>query len=490
MEEPRMVGRIREHARLLIGTAAALCCVLAAPFPASAESGPEEALAVILTQEPDVPVLGRPFTLALLVDHPAAAEVRVDPPPFPAALRPDRVRAAPRAVPGFSGGSERWTAVEYVFTVAASGSIEIGPFSVEAGGKRAETEPLTLIIAENGESSVAAALRWSADDAAERALRAGRPAEVRLILSGAEGAEAFRSDAAAPERAALEALPIDAALRLAGVVGRYRLIPLESGSLRLPPVELRLKDGRSLRSPPLVLAAAAPGAAAAEPASSRPAGREVPERTASFTAPAFPKAAALPFPFLRARLESLLAPARERWAAGDYVSALAFLRAAERDDPLGMAVEETRAAAERSLSLGAGFDEPYAPRVPFAIAALLASLFWLPVFLGAAAALIRKKPVTSAGARRFLIAAAALVLTVFCALRPLYAGLRARGYALLSACYTLRVPDGESARSASFQAGQSVRTVERARSGGIDWLFVEAEDGRSGWVEAARARRY
>ncbi len=481
---PGYAGLLSKAAPLLL-----LAALAALPSPAPAESADGEGLSLILSQSPDAPVVGRSFILTLLVSHPNPAEVRVDAPPFPPALSLDRVKSAPRSVPGMPGESERWTAVEYAFTVKAPGPFVIGPFEVSAAGRRAETGTVSAAAALPPGPADPPSLEWVVEAAERRALEAGSAAELRLHLSGAAAAPDLRPDTDVPEDSIFEALPLDPPMRAAGIVGSFRLTPLRKGPLRLPAASLELPDGRILRARPLSFEISS-GASGSKSVSGT-GGKAASSVKSLSRGPVadFPSAPMYP-PVLSVSIARDLDAARRAWETGDYVSALATLRAAERDRVAGPVVRGVRIGAERVLALGPSEDEPYAPR-----AALLAlALSFLAAALGSAFALLldalRGKRVTSRRRRRLAFMAAALISAALCASWLFYARTRASGHVVLGRCFSLRVPDPGSARSASFSEGQSARVSARAVSGGAEWLYIETTDGRSGWIDASRARGY
>lgn len=481
-----MARRFREHAGLLRRTLCAAAALLALAAAAAAESGPEEALAVAVSSAPEEPAADGPFTLTLLVGHPSPAEVVVQAPAFPASFRLERTRVEPRLLPGSGGRDERWTAVEYAFRLTAPGEFRLGRFSVRAAEKRAATEELVVRVSGGEPLPAPASLRWEGVPAA---LRVGEAAELALVLSGAIAEAGTQAAVAVPENAVFRALPVPEADRRRGTVARFRLTPLESGAFRLPEASLRA-GGAVLRAPSRTVPVSAAGAPAGKTAVPAAAAARRSVRAAAVPSAAFPEASPAVPRLLRPALDGVLGIARDSWNLGDRVSSLAVLRAAERDSSLGLLVRPVRKAAEAALGLAPGRDEPFAPFT--ALAALLAVS--LAAALGGALSLLpgllKGRGVTSSARRRFTLVGVAAALALLSAGRLLYAGSRAGESVVLSDCSSLRVPDPASARSAAFSAGQSARVAVRAADEAGEWLFVEAEDGRSGWVRSADARRY
>jgi len=498
MEEPGMASRFREYSGLLIVCRRAALSLLflaslSLPAPSFAESWPADPLSLILGQSPETPSVGGPLELVLLVSHPVPSEIGVRAPVFPSSLRLERVKTSPRAMPGFSGGEERWTAIEYVFTILDPGPIEIGSFTVSVQGRSAESGPLAIVAAGPSAIGPRASLFW---EGAPASSRAGESFELRLRLAGIEAADSLRPEVSVPEGAIFQAVPASPQERSAGLLGRYRVTALETGMLRLPTASLRLGDGTVLSSAARAVSIV-PGADGrsgetsqtlpARSSSARPASEPA---GADESMPRFPDPGAWRLPFLDAFLDPVFAASRGLWVSGDALGALGALRAAERDFVLGPAFRDIRREAERALGLSPGHDEAYAPRMPL----------WIVIALSAAGSLAagcsllygRIRGNTASFARRRLLALACVFAAAagLAGARLLYASYRAERSVVLAACVSRRVPDDGSARSAEFSTGQAAFVVERVRVGQIDWLYIEIADGRSGWIEASFARRY
>lgn len=481
-----MARRFRQYAGLLsrLLLAVSLCLGMPARNAFSA-SGPEEPLRVVVFRAPDSPRDGGSFTLTLFIDHPRPQDVSVDAPVFPPSLRLERTRVEPRLFPGTAGSSERWTTVEYSFRPASSGEFRIGSFVVRAAGKSAESAPFTLSVGGGAPAAARKSLAW---DGAPLQAAVGSSFEIRLIASGFVPDGSLLPGISAPENAILEALAVSEADRLSGTVARFRATLMDSTPFRLPPLTLRLGDGSEVAAPPLAVAAV--GA---------PSGGRVPVALVMRDSPNMPKPARPSFPeesqaafpgFVRASTAPILESARRDWEKGSYGAAVATLRAAERDSVFGLFIRPTRREAEKSLSLPPSRDEAYAPLVPLAVSAL-AGAFVFALF-GAAALLeaVKRNAVTSRRRRRFMIISAAAALFALASSRLVFAGARKREAVVLSACRSLRVPDPVSAASAEFSEGQAARATSSTGAGEGSWLFVETDDGRSGWIEAVYAHRY
>jgi hypothetical protein len=130
---------------------------------------------------------------------------------------------------------------------------------------------------------------------------------------------------------------------------------------------------------------------------------------------------------------------------------------------------------------------PFAVLLTFAFAAALTAAFFGFTLL---AEFLKRSIVTSTRRRRFTVVCVAAAIALLASSRLAYAASSAGERVILSACRALRVPDPASAPSAEFAEGQAARASARTGKGQDGWLFIELDDGRSGWIEAVHARRY
>ena len=505
MEKPGMEGRFVVRGGLLmrpaftryLRIAAIVFGFLLATFYVSAESasggaGPDEPLTLLVSVSPDRPSIEAALVITILVDYSDPERTMVRPPILPAAFSLDRVRSEPRRIRGTSGADERWTAIEFTFSIQAAGEYRLGPFEVEVPQKRAITAPLNIRVAGADGSASAPSpvnlrkLEWRA---LPSVMRSGESAEVILALMGGGSFTEATVSAAAPENAVLETLPLRNEDRTRGIVGRFRLTALASPGFRLPSVVVTL-NGESALSASGGWIAVSPAAgprgnpprSSVAPASSSGIAAGEPSRAS--LKPLFPDLTGLPAPFA-ASAERPLELARAAWARGDYAVALAILRAAERDSLVGFAVASVRREAERALDLENTPDEGYAPtKVLIALAA--ASLLF---------ALLRfffSSRVTSDRRRGYMFtiicfALAFLSIGRLLAIRLDAAGFLGRGIAAVTpACTVYRIPEADGGISTEFSDGQPVRL----RSSAGSWIYAEAPDGQAGWVQGDRMIRY
>ena len=474
------------------GLIALLCLLAAAPIPAQSGkkgaatggSGPEEPLAVLVTVSPERPSVDSALVVTLLVEYPDPTRAEVRAPTLPRGVTLERVRSEPRLVRG-GDRDERWTAIEFTFSVAEEGEFAFDPFRVEVPEKRGSTPPLTIRVSGPGGVSRPPVPRRSlAWERVPSTLRAGVAAEVLLVMAGGPAGEATIS-ADAPEGALMESLALSEEDRARGVVARFRLTALQAPGFRLPAVVVAPAGESSLRAEAGWIAVT-PGPAQ-EARGGRPA-------AAPASAPAEPAKADLKPPFpaiprfiapLRAPAERTIALARTAWETEDYARALAVLWGAHGDARAGIGRGRVGGAAERSLGLMNTPDEAYAP---WSLSALVACVCLLACVL----AFFSKRRVTSGKRRGYTVAIFFLLLAALsvghrAAVRLDAAGYLGRGIAAVSpACPVFRIPEKEGGVAAEFAAGQPVRL----RSSAGTWQYAEAPDGQAGWVEGDRMIRY
>jgi hypothetical protein len=209
------------------------------PFPPvlGAQSPPELRLQV--ESFPENPVSGGSWTLILLVDHPRPQELEVRPPPFPPGLILEARRREPRLV-----GDERWTALEYRFTLQGSGRLDLGPFEITGPRSAARSAPLSLDIpapAKTGERRFQ--LVW---EYIPSRLAAGEAVEFSLGIPGWDTRRPMPAAALllppTPPGCILEALELRPGDAEAGRVLRLRLISLSGGRFTLPRRTVRVGD--------------------------------------------------------------------------------------------------------------------------------------------------------------------------------------------------------------------------------------------------------
>ena len=486
MEEPGMESGIFDLAGLLnmrrfARPLTALIMALSVALPTLAESGPDEALGLIVSTRPEVLTADSIMVLSILVDHPRPDEVKVLIPDLPSSLALERVATLSRLVEGTSG-QERWTAVELSLFLRSAGTILIPPIRIAVKGKDAATSPLELSVA--GvllTPGPLPSLSWRA--VPERA-EAGKPFTAELVCKGFALSAESETVVAVAENALVQSL----GAAEGGTILRFRITPLAAGRLELPSVMVRTGNAE-IRSPSLAIRAAEGISGPSRPAS-RPAvasggasasGPKTPPKTARVDFESLPRS---PSPsFLAKELASRLEPVRTAWNAGEGAYALAMLRAGERDSPAGFLLSETRRAAELELGIEGAGNEKYAPLillVPLAFVSLAA--FFFSSTLGGRGKRRRASVVALIALPLFLLSSTWSLLS-----RVDSAGFFGSGArVVLKACVSYRVPDEESGTGDEFSEGWPARVLSVADS----WAYVETAKGLSGWIHRQNAVFY
>jgi hypothetical protein len=441
------------------------------------------------------------------------------------------MRSEPRLVPqGPDGENERWTAMEFQFSLRGSGRIALGPFEVTVPGGSALTPPLSISVRGAPEPLFRPQLGWQHPPT----LRAGEPAELILTLSGWDPRRALPGPGLflpkTPPGAILELVsdardrPSQAAEPAALL--RLNVIPLgaqngegsASGGnfFTLPQASIAF-EGLSLTVPalrvPVLPAAAGSGgepapdiagaAVAAETAAAIPG-------AAGATAAAFPAGDTGGFLF-RSACAGIREQAEALWAAGRRAEALGELRRNERDLYAGPALIPLRREAEQALGLAAQGNEKWRPRLLLAAGLLLClgllaltmiarySKGLSPQPIPLARPAVRGNAEADVKTADFKIGS---VTTYFsrgykCILILLAAGAGlclwglgdsagqflpgSARYALVRETDVRRVPEPEGAVNAHFREGARVLI----RSDRLNWAYVESPAGAgAGWVRS------
>jgi hypothetical protein len=260
MEKPGMGGRRKPAGAGLLSrpkilTAALLAGVCGFLFsPPLWAQEPRGELLVRTETAPEQPAAGGIWTLTFLVNHPRPGEVDIVPPPLPPALALESLRREARFVK-----NERWTLVEYRFTIRGSGRIRLAPFEIASPQGRARSAPLSLEVrAAGGLEDFHPRLVW--ENIPPR-LALGEALEFSLRL--VDGDPDRPPPAAAvllppvPRDCILEALEARPGDGDSGRLLRLRLIPLAAGEFSLPAAAVRSGD-LTLERPPLRIPVVSP----------------------------------------------------------------------------------------------------------------------------------------------------------------------------------------------------------------------------------------
>jgi len=184
---------------------------------------------------PDNPVEGAILTLTLLVDHGNPDEVNVLAPPFTDGILLDFMLKGPRAV---NDGSERWTAIEFRFSLISQGTITFEPFTVITPRGQSQTAAFDINVRRaspnNAGPTTLFRLSWENIPAN---LKVGENAIISLRVNG------WKNNSVLPESGLflppvpmghiVESLPISEKEKSTGIALKLRVIPLQTGTLTI-----------------------------------------------------------------------------------------------------------------------------------------------------------------------------------------------------------------------------------------------------------------
>ena len=311
---------------------------------------------VVMHSEPGHPAAGSTWTLTLLVAHSEPNEVDVRAPHFPDAIFLDQLLKGPRLSEETS--FERWTAIEYRFTLIRPGTVSFEPFTVITPRWQESTAPFSLRVLRSPDAPETRHYQLAWEQLPPR-LQTGESAIFGLRVSNWR-AMAVLPDARlfmppVPQGCILESVPVPAEERYQGVALRLRVIPLEAVPFVLDR-RLIAHDGSMYEVPALrITVSTAERAAPNAPA--MPAETVRAENNAA--PPPFPSpgtlAAGNPRQYQRhrAQCDAIYGAAKNLWERGEFAEALAMLRQNERDHPAGGAFAAVRREAERAIGLAA-----------------------------------------------------------------------------------------------------------------------------------------
>jgi hypothetical protein len=403
-------------------------------------------------------------------------------------------------IPGPGGVSRRWTVAEFSFIPQRGGTFVLGPFEIQAADKRAFTAPIRFSV--RGPEGPAGEYRpFFSWETPPLPLSLGESGEFALLLTGWDPQKPFPLRdffrGKVSEDLILETRTLSDSDRERGLVCRFRLIPLAAGDFELGPV---LFPGEDIPEIPAVRfkVKAAPERPASADLSPRDSGD--PAASVGLAGPAEPEGvASIPFPpgevpgFLpfRTGYERTRQNARELWDEGKRAEALAALRRGERDLLSGPALASLRRNMEQVLALESGGDEIWFPFFGGLCAGIFILILGVHLF-SSGGPFRGKKNVTSSALRRYKRSILFLTVIFTGALFGLGEGVIRRGgtgkepaagkRGVLRTAAAYRVPDLESGVDVLFKDGQRVLIRDAARN----WVYVEAPDGRTGWVPEDR----
>ncbi|MDR2923918.1 MAG: hypothetical protein LBU85_11345 [Treponema sp.] len=200
---------------------------------------------ILVRTSPDTPVEGSRWALTLLVDHGNPDEVNVLAPPFTDGILLDYMLKGPRLV---NADSERWTAIEFRFTLTGHGTITFEPFTIMTPQGKNQTEPFTIFVERqpgSGSAGIAARFRLSWENVPAN-LKIGENAVVSLRVNGWKNAAALPESRLflppVPMGHIVESLPLSENEKSGGIALKLRIIPLQTGVLTIENSRLTIEN--------------------------------------------------------------------------------------------------------------------------------------------------------------------------------------------------------------------------------------------------------
>ena len=199
---------------------------------------------VLIQIAPDAPVEGSTLTLTLLVAHDNPDEVNVMAPPFTDNLLLDFMLKGPRLV---NADTERWTAIEFRFTLISPGTITFEPFTIMTPQGRIQTDPFDIVVQRSPDGTGAEATRFSLSwENAPANLKIGENAVVSLRVNNWKNSAALPAPGLflppVPRGHIVESLPLSEKEKSAGIALKLRIIPLQEGVLTIANRRLTIEN--------------------------------------------------------------------------------------------------------------------------------------------------------------------------------------------------------------------------------------------------------
>ncbi|MDR1231438.1 MAG: hypothetical protein LBK61_08560 [Spirochaetaceae bacterium] len=206
---------------------------------------PDEPLKVLCEADQENLEAGRPFNLALAVNHSAPHEVTVIPPNFEGKFRLERQRSFTRLVRGTAADAERWSVFEFTLIPLEEGPQVLPPFAVHAREQSLWTADLPLAVAPARAVLSPPVFRWATPFPV---LKIGEWSVFRLTVTDPaalpqNALQRLRFEPP-PEAVVESALLPSSANRNAAVI-ELRILPMRPGPFTIKAVrfEAELRDG-------------------------------------------------------------------------------------------------------------------------------------------------------------------------------------------------------------------------------------------------------
>jgi len=205
----------------------------------------------LIQTSPDLPVEGSALTLTLLTDHDNPDEVNVLAPPFTDGLILEYMLKGPRTV---NADTDRWTAMEFRFTLTGHGTFTFGSFTVFTPRGRIQTEPFDIVVQKQPAGTAGAAGAGTGETARFRLswenvpanLKIGENAVISLRVNDRTKAVTL-PDAGlfvppVPPGHIIESIPVSENEKSSGIALKLRVIPLQTGVLTIDNRRLTIEN--------------------------------------------------------------------------------------------------------------------------------------------------------------------------------------------------------------------------------------------------------
>jgi hypothetical protein len=464
---PKMAPRLCVHILKYV-LYATLNCFLLIPLAVSAQdtqdgANPPDGIIVEIDISPEMPKVGKPLVITLLVDYPVPDAVTVIAPSFPLPLVFDRMVKAPRS----SEGRVK-TSVEYRFIPNINGLYILEPFIVFGSFGTIRTQPMVLDVSLASEEKSVPIPRITWEGAPSR-MTAGESADFALRVSGF-GPRKLPEDfftPVVPRRAIIETSPMSTEEKTGVVTIKFNLIPMESGEFNLSARTLYYENVR-FEVPGLRIRVNAP-------VSDR---EQIVEAAVSDKEQAqFPE---FDFTMSNKPLEDIYIDAKDLWDTGFYAQALAILRQNERDHPSGAFLQPFRRKVEENLEI---FNTENENRDRRKYHLGLAIFFFIIVIIFPFICFI----FFTGSLRKRAVLASVVVFTFLCsfffyrAANSKKTGGQSGHFGVTIETPVRRVADYAGEELFTFKEGQPVVIMQNSGTG---WLNVRANEaqGGSGWI--------
>jgi len=205
----------------------------------------------LIQTAPDLPVEGSTLTLTLLTDHDNPDEVNVLAPPFTDGLLLEYMLKGPRTV---NADTDRWTAMEFRFTLTGHGTVTFGSFTVITPRGRIQTEPFNIVVQKQPAGTAGAVNTGTGETARFRLswenvpanLKIGENAVISLRVNDWKKTVTLPDSGLfvppVPPGHIIESVPLSENEKSSGIALKLRVIPLQTGVLTIDNRRLTIEN--------------------------------------------------------------------------------------------------------------------------------------------------------------------------------------------------------------------------------------------------------